>query len=78
MVASGARGSTIAASLIAHLIEWGNAMTEGTVSKADAKPGMLDLSDVASLVEIQPDGTVSRTVLQNEGARVGLFSFDAG
>ena len=39
---------------------------------------MHDLSDVASLVEIQPEATVSRTVLQAEGARVVLFSFDAG
>jgi quercetin dioxygenase-like cupin family protein len=53
-------------------------MTEGTPSGAAAKPGMHDLSDVASLVEIQPDATVSRTVLQAEGARVVLFSFDAG
>jgi len=53
-------------------------MTEGTLSGADAKPGMHDLTDVASLVEIQPDATVSRTVLQAEGARVVLFSFDAG
>jgi Uncharacterized conserved protein, contains double-stranded beta-helix domain len=48
------------------------------VTEADAKPGMHDLSDVASLVEIQPEATVSRTVLQAEGARVVLFSFDAG
>ena len=39
---------------------------------------MHDFSDVASLVEIQPEATVSRTVLQAEGARVVLFSFDAG
>lgn len=37
------------------------------------RPGMHDLSDVASLVEIQPEATVSRTVLQAEGARVVLF-----
>jgi quercetin dioxygenase-like cupin family protein len=39
--------------------------------------GMQDLSDVASLVEIQQEATVSRTVLKAEGARVVLFSFDA-
>ncbi len=52
--------------------------TEGTLSAAAAKPGMHDLSDVASLVEVQPDATVSRTVLKAEGARVVLFAFDAG
>jgi Uncharacterized conserved protein, contains double-stranded beta-helix domain len=59
-------------------IESGNLMTESTPSGAAAKPGMHDLTDVASLIEIQPDATVSRTVLQTEGARVVLFSFDAG
>ena len=53
-------------------------MTEGTLTGAVASPGMHDLPDVASLVEIQPEATVSRTVLQAEGARVVLFSFDAG
>jgi quercetin dioxygenase-like cupin family protein len=53
-------------------------MTEGKPAGAVAKPGMHDVSDVASLVEIQPEATVSRTVLQAEGARVVLFSFDAG
>jgi quercetin dioxygenase-like cupin family protein len=37
---------------------------------------MHDLSDVASLVDIQPEATVSRKILQAEGARVVLFSFD--
>jgi quercetin dioxygenase-like cupin family protein len=53
-------------------------MTEDTLSGAAAKPGMHDLADVANLVSIQPDATVSRTVLQAEGARVVPFSFDAG
>ena len=53
-------------------------MTDNTLTGSVAKPGMHDLSDVASLVEIQPEATVSRTVLQAEGARVVLFSFDAG
>jgi hypothetical protein len=53
-------------------------MTERTLTGAVAKLGMHDLSNVASLVEIQPEATVSRTVLQAEGARVVLFSFDAG
>ena len=49
-----------------------------SLSGAGAKPGLSKLTDVASLVEIQPEATVSRTVLQAEGARVVLFSFDAG
>ena len=53
-------------------------MTESTLSGAAAKSGMHDLADVASLVEVQQDSTVSRTVLKAEGARVVLFSFDAG
>jgi quercetin dioxygenase-like cupin family protein len=53
-------------------------MTERTLNGADAKPGMHDFSDIASLVEIQPESTVYRTVLQAEGAHVVLFSFDAG
>src|SRR5665811_2350204 len=59
-------------------IERGNVMTEDTLSGAAAKPGMHDLADVSSLVAIQPEATVSRTVLQAEGARVVLFSFDVG
>jgi quercetin dioxygenase-like cupin family protein len=39
---------------------------------------MTDLQDVASLVDVAPDSTVSRTVLKAEGARIVLFSFDAG
>ncbi|HEY6795510.1 MAG TPA: cupin domain-containing protein [Kineosporiaceae bacterium] len=36
------------------------------------------LPDVASLVEVAADSTVSRTVLKAEGARLVLFSFDTG
>ena len=39
---------------------------------------MTDLADLADLVEIQPESTVSRTVLKADGARVVLFAFDAG
>jgi quercetin dioxygenase-like cupin family protein len=53
-------------------------MTERTQAAAAAKPLMHDLADVGSLVDVQPEATVSRTVLQAEGARVVLFSFDAG
>jgi quercetin dioxygenase-like cupin family protein len=36
------------------------------------------VSDLASLVEVSTDATVSRTVLKADGVRVVLFSFDAG
>ncbi len=39
---------------------------------------MTDVVDVAALVAVQPESTVSRTVLRGEGVRVVLFSFDAG
>ncbi len=44
----------------------------------DVKPVMTDLADVAALVAVAPDSTVSRTVLKADGARLVLFSFDAG
>ena len=44
----------------------------------DVTLSMLDLTDVASLVEVAADSTVSRTVLKAEGARLVLFAFDAG
>ena len=39
---------------------------------------MEHIEDLAALIEIAPDSTVSRTVLRAEGARVVLFSFDSG
>lgn len=39
---------------------------------------MTVLDDVASLVQIQPQSTVSRTVLRAEGVRLVLFGFDEG
>lgn len=39
---------------------------------------MTVLADVASLIEVAEDSTVSRTVLKGEGARLVLFSFDTG
>lgn len=41
-------------------------------------PELTHLQDVGSLVEVAADSTVSRTVLKAEGARLVLFSFDAG
>jgi quercetin dioxygenase-like cupin family protein len=50
-----------------------------TAEVAGADPAeMTYLSDVGSLVEVAPGSTVSRTVLKAEGARLVLFSFDAG
>jgi quercetin dioxygenase-like cupin family protein len=43
-----------------------------------APPTMTELSDVASLVEVATDSTVSRTVMKVDGARLVLFSFDEG
>ncbi len=39
---------------------------------------MTFLPDLGELIEVNEDATVSRTVLKAEGARVVLFSFDAG
>jgi len=39
---------------------------------------MEHIADLAGLVEVTPESTVSRTVLRAEGARVVLFGFDAG
>ena len=39
---------------------------------------MTELADVAALVEVAADSTVSRTVLKAAGARLVLFAFDAG
>jgi len=41
-------------------------------------PVMRDVEDVLALVPVQPDSTVSRTVLRGEGVRVVMFAFDAG
>lgn len=43
-----------------------------------AEPVMTDLVEIAPLVEVAPDSTVSRTVLKAEGVRLVLFSFDTG
>lgn len=39
---------------------------------------MTDVADLAPLVEVAPESTVSRTVLRAEGARIVLFAFDQG
>lgn len=37
---------------------------------------MTDLADLAALVQVQPQATVSRTVLKADGTNVVLFAFD--
>jgi quercetin dioxygenase-like cupin family protein len=49
--------------------------TEDTGEKA---AHVTHLADVASLVDVAPESTVSRTVLKAQGARLVLFAFDAG
>ncbi|WP_227589830.1 cupin domain-containing protein [Demequina pelophila] len=36
------------------------------------------VEDLAALVTVQPESTVSRTVLKEEGVRIVVFAFDAG
>ena len=50
-----------------------------TTEDAGAHPAEMSyLADIGSLVEVAPDSTVSRTVLKADGARLVVFSFDAG
>ena len=39
-------------------------------------PIMTDLQDIASMIQINEEATVSRTVMHAEGVRLVLFSFD--
>ena len=39
---------------------------------------MSAVASIADLVEITPQGTISRTVLREEGVRLVLFAFDQG
>lgn len=39
---------------------------------------MTAVDDLADLIQVQADATVSRTVLRADGVRVVLFAFDAG
>jgi len=41
-------------------------------------PAMTFVDDLAAAVPVQDEATVSRTVLTSTGARVVVFSFDAG
>ncbi|WP_454293938.1 cupin domain-containing protein [Salana multivorans] len=50
----------------------------GPATQPSESPGMTYVPEAFELVEIQPESTVSRTVLKAEGVRVVLFGFDAG
>jgi quercetin dioxygenase-like cupin family protein len=50
----------------------------GSAVGAEAPGAMSHLEDLAALVAIADEATVSRTVLKAEGARVVMFSFDTG
>ena len=39
---------------------------------------MEHIADLAPLIEVAPESTVSRTALRAEGVRIVLFSFDTG
>lgn len=39
---------------------------------------MEHIEELAALIEVAPESTVSRTALKAEGTRVVLFAFDAG
>ncbi|WP_236683350.1 cupin domain-containing protein [Demequina sediminicola] len=61
---------------------------ESGAATASSRPSMLGATDIAgqmthveglaSLVSVQPESTLSRTVLKEEGARIVLFAFDKG
>lgn len=54
-------------------------MTDSSTTEPTTTPvTMTDVHDLSALIAVQPEATVSRTVLTEEGARVVLFSFDAG
>ena len=44
----------------------------------DMNESMTDVADIAGLVEVATQSTVSRTILREEGVRLVLFAFDAG
>ncbi len=55
-----------------------NKTTTGAETNADRPMVMEHIDALAPMVEVQPEATVSRTVMQVEGANVVLFSFDKG
>lgn len=57
-----------------------NESTNPTTTTIGNNPSMVMefIDELAPLVQVQPEATVSRTVMQVEGANVVLFSFDKG
>ena len=55
-------------------------MTDDVTTETQADPSavMEFIDALAPMVTVQPEATVSRTVMQVEGANVVLFSFDKG
>ncbi|KAB7789023.1 hypothetical protein F7D09_2032 [Bifidobacterium leontopitheci] len=50
-----------------------------TTPTTSTQPMVMEfIDDLVPLVAVQPEATVSRTVMQVEGANVVLFSFDKG
>jgi|GEM_PF-160485 len=49
-----------------------------TITAASPLGTMTTIADLAELVEVQPEATVSRTVVRADGVRVVLFAFAAG
>jgi quercetin dioxygenase-like cupin family protein len=45
---------------------------------AEQPESLTHVGDLAALIAVAPESTVSRTVLRAEGVRVVLFAFDAG
>lgn len=54
------------------------AHVSGGVDHPATKMHMSEVEDLPSLVSIQPEATVSRTVLSEDGLRIVLFAFDKG
>ncbi|MGB8020571.1 MAG: cupin domain-containing protein [Candidatus Nanopelagicales bacterium] len=49
-----------------------------TASAEPGSGGLAHVPDLAALIEVADESTVSRTVLRAEGVRLVLFAFDAG
>ncbi|RSX47125.1 hypothetical protein D2E23_2251 [Bifidobacterium callimiconis] len=56
-----------------------SATTNATTATPGGQPMVMEfIDDLGPMVEVQPEATVSRTMMQVEGANVVLFSFDKG
>lgn len=77
------RPPTIASASHGDAEESGDEQPKHCASKHDAEghaistePHLGYVADLASLIEIQPESTVSRVVMREDGLRVVLFGFD--